>query len=970
MDTPDPQQVERLFHAARVLPAEERAAYLDAQDLAERVRDEVEGLLRCDEIEHGGLTGEIDDRLVATRELADGVLPGRDRRDAIRGLSSGGVIDHGRFLPGTMLAERYRIVGMLGQGGMGEVYRADDLELGQSVALKFLPNKLVDDRRSLERFRGEVRLARQVSHPNVCRVYDIGQIDGQWFLSMEYVDGEDLAQLLTRIGRFAADRATELARQLCLGLHAAHEKGVLHRDLKPANIMIDGRGKLLITDFGLAEISEQVREDDIRSGTPAYMSPEQLAGREVTERSDIYSLGIILHEVYTGKPVWEAGSMAELFQKRKSSPAPTPSSHISDLDPVVDRVIQRCLEADPDKRPASALAVIAALPGGDPLLAALAAGETPSPEVVAASGDQLGLSLRAAGIVLGCIVALLAVCCRFAESTYLVNQVPMEKQPAVLLQTAKEIIRQDLGYQDLPDDEAYDYYDMHAGYRTNTENREILFWYRQRRNSSFDHAAYWNEHQAMAYGRVTFQTPAWEVPGELGMLMNSAGRMKLFRAIPPIETQSAEQVLAADRLPWQQWFTPAATGFVLESVGTSPLSEEGAAEASGSARDETAELALTSLFAVDDVARTPPGVVDVVRVWRGRDRVSGDEIIVEAAAYRGRPVYFEVFSAEGFAAPRESSNTGYGLMIPHFSKLETAALWGYYINFMILAAIALSWFHCRLGRGDRRAAIRLATYVFCASAITGFATSGRWSASDLLFPILAQHLAYAATVWVTYLSLEPLVRRVWPTMLVSWTRLIDGRWQDPVVGRDLLVGIAGGVLISAYLILAIAGCQATDPDFTYTVRANPNALLSAGGLIGVILNATLLGVLWTSLNLLTLTILRAVLKRESLAIACCLAFGIWATAVADLFEADSYFQWSYWVLSPAVMLWLLIRFGYLAIVAARTTMILIVSAPLTSDSGNWYYSQAMLLMAVVVGMGALSLYTAVGGRAYFRSLAT
>ena len=150
-----------------------------------------------------------------------------------------------------MLAERYRIIGLLGQGGMGEVYRANDLKLGQPVALKFLPAATT---RSdlLARFHAEVRIARQVSHPNVCRVYDIGEVDGSTFLSMEYVDGEDLRSLLRRIGRLPGDKALEIARRLCAGLAAAHDKGVLHRDLKPANIMIDGRGQVLITDFGLA----------------------------------------------------------------------------------------------------------------------------------------------------------------------------------------------------------------------------------------------------------------------------------------------------------------------------------------------------------------------------------------------------------------------------------------------------------------------------------------------------------------------------------------------------------------------------------------------------------------------------------------------------------------------------------------------------------------------------------------------
>src|SRR6201984_2134158 len=153
----------------------------------------------------------------------------------------------------------------------------------------------------LERFKNEVRIARRVSHPNVCRVYDVGEVDGATFFSMEYVDGEDLASLLRRIGRLPPDKAVEIARELCAGLAAAHTKGVLHRDLKAANIMLDGRGQVVITDFGLAGVADDIRGTEVRSGTPAYMSPEQLAGKEVTTRSDIYGLGLVLYEVFTGK---------------------------------------------------------------------------------------------------------------------------------------------------------------------------------------------------------------------------------------------------------------------------------------------------------------------------------------------------------------------------------------------------------------------------------------------------------------------------------------------------------------------------------------------------------------------------------------------------------------------------------------------------------------------------------------------
>src|SRR5579864_9553485 len=232
--------------------------------------------------------------------------------DAVREISSATGVneDEGRFLPGTLLGGRYRILTLLGRGGMGEVYRATDLTLGQSVALKFLPENASHNQRLLERFHGEVRVARLVSHPNVCRVYDIGEVEGMPFISMEYVDGEDLASLLTRIGRLPADKAIETARRICAGLAAAHDRGIIHRDLKPQNIMLDRRGEVMIMDFGLAAIADQLSGAEVRNGTPAYMAPEQLKGSEVTTRSDIYALGLVLYEIFTGKKPYDAKTVA------------------------------------------------------------------------------------------------------------------------------------------------------------------------------------------------------------------------------------------------------------------------------------------------------------------------------------------------------------------------------------------------------------------------------------------------------------------------------------------------------------------------------------------------------------------------------------------------------------------------------------------------------------------------------------
>ncbi len=291
---------------------------------------------------------------------------------------------------------------------MGEVYRADDLTLEQPVALKFLPESIGENDAALTRFRNEVRIARQVSHPNVCRVYDVGEIDGHMFLSMEYVDGEDLASLLRRIGRLPADKGIEIARKLCAGLAAAHEKGVLHRDLKPGNVMLDARGQVLLTDFGLAGLADQIAGAEVRNGTPAYMAPEQLSGKEVTARSDIYALGLVLYEIFTGRRPFEASTLAELVRAQTDTTPTSLTSLVRDLDPAVERVILRCLDPEPSRRPSTALAVAAALPGGDPLAAALAAGETPSPQMVAAAGEGVGLAPKIAISLLAVVILCLA----------------------------------------------------------------------------------------------------------------------------------------------------------------------------------------------------------------------------------------------------------------------------------------------------------------------------------------------------------------------------------------------------------------------------------------------------------------------------------------------------------------------------------------------------------------------------------
>src|SRR6201988_4666939 len=369
--------------------------------------------------------------------------PSKSKQKSFSSLDS---IDDARFVPGTILADRYRIVGLLGKGGMGEVYRADDLKLGQPVALKFLPDHLLRDGAALARFHREVRVARQVSHKNVCRVYDIGETEGRHFLSMEYIKGEELSSLLRRIGSLPIDKSIQLARQICAGLNAAHDVGVLHRDLKPANIMIDGDGNARILDFGLAGLSEELPEHELAAGTPAYMAPEQLAGTEQTVKTDIYSLGLVLYELFTSKKAFEAKTIGELIEMRRNHTTPTSlSSLIKDIDPLIERVIDRCLQTDPTLRPSSALQVAAALPGGDPIAAALAAGETPSPEMVAAAPKHGIVRPVVAGSLLVAYVVLLGLGSWLTKYFAIYRLAPLGDSPEGLRARARDIVK-GLGY--------------------------------------------------------------------------------------------------------------------------------------------------------------------------------------------------------------------------------------------------------------------------------------------------------------------------------------------------------------------------------------------------------------------------------------------------------------------------------------------------------------------------------------------
>ncbi len=345
-----PQQWERakaLFEDALEKPLAERTEFLTQSEPDAQVRNEVERLL-AHHVESGGF-------------LSRKVLPLTPARN-------GSETSHA-FAPGDVVAARFRIVRFLARGGMGEVYEAEDLELRERVALKSIRGELLHDEKSLERFKREVHLARQVTHPNVCRIYELFRHvpaspsagGGETvFVAMELLEGETLSEFLTRNPRMRAVEAQPIALQMAAGLGAAHAAGILHRDFKPGNVHLVPRGqglRVVITDFGLAlrsnrdlTISGTVTATGEVLGTPAYMSPEQVEGKDLTASSDVYSLGLVLYQMMTGTRAFEGSNpLATAILRLKEEPTP-PHALVPDVDRRWESVILKCLSRDPKSR--------------------------------------------------------------------------------------------------------------------------------------------------------------------------------------------------------------------------------------------------------------------------------------------------------------------------------------------------------------------------------------------------------------------------------------------------------------------------------------------------------------------------------------------------------------------------------------------------------------------------------------------
>ena len=826
-----------------------------------------------------------------------------------------------RYVPGTTLAERYRMVALLGKGGMGEVYRAEDLKLGQTVALKFLPASVAHSEAAQARFHREVRLARQVSHPNVCRVFDIGEAGGRTFITMEYVDGEDLASLLRRIGRLPPDKALEIARQMCAGLAAAHEHGIVHRDLKPANVMLDGRGRVRITDFGLAGAATELQSEDASAGTPAYMSPEQLDGREATQKSDLYALGLVLYETFTGRPAFDAPTYLEIVRLREKSTPTFPSHLTKDIDPLIQRLILRCLEKDPAKRPTSALQVAAALPGGDPLAAALAAGETPSPGMVAAAGEAGTLSpAKAWALFASVIVGLLAVIAilRYAQ---LVNLLPGTESPATLTERARQIARE-LGQAASPEDSAY-WYQVEDAYWPYLSKIPAPERYRNMRSQYPGPLQFFYRQSPEPFRtnfpwRVDLSNPELFYSGELTIGLDVQGRLTYFSKI------------AASEEPAPPAETPIDWSSFLREAGLD------------SAKARTIQASW-----YPDVAADQQITWDVEH--------DSKSIEVRAGAYRGRPVFFVVQAP--WARPSRAES------------LRTAFVWKFGSGVFVIVAIAVQLFcvflarrNIRLGRGDTRGALRVSFVLFAAQFIwmtlSSHYSSNIWWAWGWWQVTVGLCAGIGLQFWIVYVALEPYIRRYWPEMLISWSRFLSGQFRNPLVGRDVLLGVLFGVLALTAATLPKAlphwlAIKGINPIFTGSPPLEDNLTF-----VGLLISNSI-DVIMNSVGFLTVLVILWRLTRSKTAAIIVLGFlGISIHLIGENLPVEFASQ----LVRSVLVIICLTRFGLLSLAFALWSFDTLLYSPVTWEISRWYAGRGAAAMLVVLALALYGFRTSLGGR--------
>ncbi len=898
-------RVKQLFLEAIELPTSDRGPWLEnacAQDPS--LRAEVDALL-------------VQQTAESSRQAPSAMKPPDNRWSDVA---------QDERPPGTIIAGRYRIVSPLGVGGMGIVYRAEDLTLNQPVAIKFLPPAVATNPAWLARFRNEARLARTVTHPNVCRVHDIGEADGENFITMEFVSGEDLASLLRQIGRPSNDKSLNIAKQICAGLATAHRAGVLHRDLKPANIMIDADGNARITDFGIAGLSGHIAAGEIRAGTPAYMAPEQITGRDVTVRSDIYALGLVLYELFSGCQAFRAETIGEYLRLHENQ-TPRPLSEIVEhLPQGVEDVVQQCLQKQPELRPASALHVAAALPGTDALQVALESGITPSPDLIAASpARKNGASHRAWLMVAG--LSLLA-CVAILRSVYPIQWDNLGTlPPAALAERARRSL-ETAGFSRPLAHEAFGYCATEDAWQPMAlafagediatrvlpaRAAEPCFFYHQSDRPLVPVA------MENVFWRAGYVTP-WDPPiakaNSRAVLLNSGGDLILLGAGPD-DAAGESKAGDGDRVNEVWSALKRAAGMDIDRPDTV---ESPAIDFQGC---KISELSNT-------------------RTLNGRASV------MAGCTSHGSPTFF----AAG-TQPKEDSPVRGGEKIVGASQRSiviTAQRMLFLLLFVITVPIGLR--KLCTARIDYHGVVQIAIVIVLleiAAAVLHLERSvSFYDGLSRLCMAVVRGAGIAGLFGIFYLAVDAYARRFWPHLLVTWNRLLLHRFGDPDVRFHTLIGACVGcwwafVTAAERAIVSITG-QDVRPMFSgERVAEKLHGVTAAlASYLGCVEQSLIYGLLF----LLLLVVVRTWIRHPAWAAVVC---ALLMAPVVVPRGANSYTAWlAMGLCGVVVCVWIMVRYGLLAMVVAIFVSAVLNATPMNVSSHAWTAGISMCAIIIVV----------------------
>jgi hypothetical protein len=651
----------------------------------------------------------------------------------------------------------------------------------------------------------------------------------------------------------------------------------------------------------------------------------------------------VLYELFTGRRVFDAKTLPDLVAQHLSGVITPPSELVKSLDTTIERGILRCLEVDPARRPTSALAVAASLPGGDPLAAALAAGETPSPEMVAAAGGESATLSPGAGItLLACTGLLLFAVAALGDRTSLLARVPLTKPPSVLLDHAEEL-RRSFGYADTPIDRS----------SALTYNDDYLDW--ARRNGSGQ--THWQDLAAGRPEALLFwyrTSPITLVPNNRLNIPDSGD--------PPLNT-------AGMTLLWTDTNGRLLSFFAVAPQVEKPPPVSGAADW----RPLFAAAGLDiATFADATPARTPQTFADERRAWRGTLPGTKTEITIEAAAYRVRPVSFEIVGP-WTKASRDPDTDSRG---ESRDSVSTAI-----ILLLLAAAVVLARRNIRSGRADRRGAYALGVVMFMLITVSWALLPHVVRLADeteRLFAWLGLALFVAAVMYLVYLAIEPFVRRSWPTMLVGWSRAMTVRMQDAVIGRDIVIGAVCGLALN--LLDQLNRLMPRFLGWAEPIPAKPDVgvLEHTRYFLLVITISINNGLQAALLTVMMFTVFREIVRRLAARLkfqrvsADYLAAGLALLLVALVGVALSFNDTSqlwlvaiYQVVVAIVFLAVLLRFGLFATVVMFTISALTMRMPLTMRAESLYSGTAWLTLGLVFAISALGLWMARAGEPIF-----